>query len=144
MILRDDISFNMDSLKRALVALRESTENSFYVHDLRDKKNGNGVLALRSVLSTNSRVAHFTVQRSIDINDGDIITLRTEDNRTLNYFVFDVERNRFTPDKFTMHALLWTLPVSGFGLCGKTAFDDLHGRRNVWIETAAAGQKQAS
>lgn len=140
MILRDDISFNMDTLKRGLMALREATENSFYVHDLRDRQNGNALQQIRSVLSTGSRVAHLTLQRSIDISDGDIVTVRSSDGRVLNYFVFDVQRNRFTPDKFTMHALLWTLPVTGFGLCGRTAFDDLHGRRNVWIDAAPMQQ----
>lgn len=142
MILRDDmVGFNMDVLKQALMSLRERTESSFYVHDLREKRQGNTLLNIRGVLSTGSKVAHITLQRGIDINDGDIITLRSADGRLMNYFVFDVEQNRFSPDKFTMHAVLWTLPMNGYGHRGGARQDDMHGRRSVWIESSA--QKEA-
>ena len=133
MILRDDVAFSMDVLKRALMALRERTETSFYVHDLRQERKGNSVLQARGVIATGNRVAHITVQRSIEMKDGDIITFLGGDEKMINYFVFDVEKNRFAEDKFTMHAMLWTLPVRGFGLCGKVRFDDLFGRRRMEI-----------
>ncbi len=133
MILRDDMGFNMDVLKQALMSLRERTETSYYVHDLRVSKPRDSMLNMRGVLSTGGKVAYFNVQRSIEINDGDIITLRTADNRLVNYYVFDVERNRFAPDKYTMHAVPWTLPVRGYGLREGTRYDDMQGRRNVWL-----------
>ena len=82
----------------------------------------------------NDRVAYLDVQRTIDINDGDILTIRSADGRTLNYYVFDVQRNRFAPGKYTMHAVLWTLPVGGFGHCGGDRFDDMNGRREARLE----------
>ena len=136
MILRDDMSFNMDLIKRALVALRERTETSFYVHDLRDRRDGNMLSQMRGVLSSGNRIAYLDIQRSIDVNDGDILSVRSADGRTLNYFVFDVQKNRFAPNKYTMHAMLWTLPVDGFGHCGRDKFDDMHGRREARLETA--------
>ena len=141
MILRDDMGFNMDVLKQALMGLRERTETSYYVHDLREKRHGNALINILGILSTGSKVANITVQRSIEINDGDIITLHSVDGRLMNYFVFDVEKNRFAPDKFTMNAVLWTLPMKGYGHCERTRYDDMHGRRNVWID--ADKQKMA-
>ena len=133
MILRDDMPFSMDVLKRGLMALRERTESSFYVHDLRRQEKGNSVLQLHGVLATSNRVAHITARRSIEMKDGDIVTFLNAEGKMVNFFVFDVVKNRFSQDKFTMHAMLWTLPVRGFGLCGKSRFDDFYGRRSVAI-----------
>lgn len=138
MLLRDDFGFNMEVLKQALAILRERTETSYYVHDMRAARPGNAVSNIRGVLTTGGKVAHIMLERTVEINDGDILTVRAADGRPLNYFVFDVQRNRFSPGKYTMHAVIWTMPMHGYGYREETRYDDMNGRRSAWIETAAA------
>lgn len=120
--------FSMGALSRSLSKLRVDTQYSFYVHDLRQAVPSNMLLSFKGVATADHKVGFMTIERSIEIRDGDIIVLRTNDGKDIAHYVFDVSRNMFKCDKYEAYSVVFPGSLPGFGLRGQCREDDLNGR----------------
>lgn len=120
--------FSMEVLLRSLNQLRQNTQETFYVHDMRDSNADSGMLSFKGVATANNKVGFMRIKRPVEVRDGDILVLRNNLGEDVAHYVFDVSSNLFSLGKYEVYSIVFPGDVAGFGLCGKAATDDLTGR----------------